>query len=202
MTGEEVANALMKLGWTISDLQDKHIILTREGHEESLSIPKVKFVARGIIKKIIKFADINIGDQITSVEAIHEILLKQYHIHIDLYKHYLELSLKVNIFYYAVTGAILSFYFSNPYSSKIIKYSLILPFLMSILFATIFIYSSIILNVTRNEVFQIRDWLGLRTAPEFNVLKYFLRASAFLFILVAFGLIIFFFFGESNCNAI
>jgi len=52
MTGEEVAKALVKLGWNISDFQDKHIILTKEDHKASLSIPNVKFVARGIIKKI------------------------------------------------------------------------------------------------------------------------------------------------------
>jgi len=195
MTGEEVANALLKLGWNISELQDKHIILIREDHEASLSIPNVKVVARGIINKLLKFAEINIGDQLESAEAIREILLKQYQTHIDLYKHYLDLSLKVNIFYYAVTGAILSFYFTNPYNSNIIRYSLLLPFLMSLLFAAIFIYSSNILKVTRNDVFKIRDWLGLRTAPEFNVLKHFLRASASLFIIVAVGLIIFFFLG-------
>ena len=138
---------------------------------------------------MIRFAEINIGEQLISDEVIRETLLKQYQTHVDLYKHYLELSLKVNIFYYAVTGAILSFYFAKAHDNDIIRYSLLLPFLMSVLFAIIFIYSSIILNVTRSEVFQIRDWLGLRTAPEFNVLKYFLRASASLFILVALGLI-------------
>jgi len=196
MTGDEVADALVKLGWKISDYQGKHIVLTRTDHHESLSIPRFQFIARGVLTKLIKFADINIGEQLLPVETIRETLLRQYQIHVDLYKHYLELSLKVNIFYYAITGAILSFYFTRPHDYYFIKYSLILPFLMSLLFAGIFIYSSIILNVTRKEVFQIRDWLGLRTAPEFNVLKYFLRASAFLFIVVAIGLIISFFLDQ------
>jgi ABC-type antimicrobial peptide transport system permease subunit len=189
VTGNDVANALVNLGWKISDYQNKHIVLIREGQQASLSIPNNQFVARGVIKKLIRFAEINIGDQLISNDSIRETLLKQYQTHVDLYKHYLELSLKVNIFYYAVTGAILSFYFTKAHDNDITRYSLLLPFLMSVLFAIIFIYSSIIINVTRIEVFQIRDWLGLRTAPEFNVLKYFLRASAALFILVAIGLI-------------
>jgi predicted RNA binding protein YcfA (HicA-like mRNA interferase family) len=189
VTGKDVANALVNLGWKISEYQNNHIVLIREDHQASLSVPNVQFVARGVIKKLIKFAEINIGDQLISNEAIRETLLKQYQTHIDLYKHYLELSLKVNIFYYAITGAILSFYFTKAHNNDIIRYSLLLPILMSVFFAIIFIYSSIKLNVTRIEVFQIRDWLGLRTAPEFNVLKYFLIASASLFILVALGLI-------------
>lgn len=189
MTGKEVANALVNLGWKISEYQNKHIVLIREDHHTSLSVPNVQFVARGVIKKLIRFAEINIGDQLISNEAIRETILKQYQTHVDLYKHYLDLTLRVNIFYYAITGAILSFYFTKSHDSNIIRYSLLLPLLMSVFYAIIFIYSSIKLNVTREEVFQIRDWLGLRSAPEFNVLKYFLRASASLFILVALGLI-------------
>jgi len=38
----------------------------------------------------------------------------------DLYKHYLEMTLKFNVFYYAVTGAVLSFYFSNAANANCI----------------------------------------------------------------------------------
>lgn len=189
MTGKDVANALVNLGWKISHYQNKHIVLIREDHQTSLSVPNNQFVARGVIKKLIRFAEINIGDQLISNEAIRETLLKQYQTHVNLYKHYLDLTLRVNIFYYAITGAILSFYFTKSHDNNIIRYSLLLPLLMSVFYAILFIYSSIILNVTRDEVFQIRDWLGLRSAPEFKVLKYFLIASALLFVLVALGLI-------------
>ena len=46
-------------------------------------------------------------------QATRDDLWKQYQLHVDLYKHYLELSLKLNAFSYAVTGAILSFYLSR-----------------------------------------------------------------------------------------
>jgi len=72
-------------------------------------------------------------------------LWKEYNIHIDLYKHYLELVLKFNIFYYAITGAILSFYFSKVQIATI-RYSLIFPILMSLLFASFFFYGAKLLS--------------------------------------------------------
>lgn len=57
---------------------------------------------------------------------------------VELYKFYMDLTVKFNVFYYAVTGAILSFYFANQNIDDV-KYSLLLPILMSIAFAGFFI---------------------------------------------------------------
>ena len=116
-----------------------------------------------------------------------DLLWKQYQMYIDLYKHYLELVIKFNIFYYVVTGGIISFYFSKL-NIPLIKYSLLFPFLMSICFSIIFIYGAYINGVTREDVFNIRDQLNLETAPELNVLTFILIVSAILFIIVALGL--------------
>lgn len=43
-----------------------------------------------------------------------ELLWKQYQLNIELYRTYLDLALKLNLFYYAITGAIVSFYFAHP----------------------------------------------------------------------------------------
>jgi hypothetical protein len=59
-----------------------------------------------------------------------ELLWRQYQLNIDLYKGYLELIVKINVFYYAITGAILSFFFSNQ--NHLTKFSLLLPLFMSI----------------------------------------------------------------------
>jgi hypothetical protein len=40
--------------------------------------------------------------------------LKHYEVLAETVRHSMELLLKANVFYYAVTGAILSFYFSRP----------------------------------------------------------------------------------------
>jgi len=60
-----------------------------------------------------------------------ELLWHQYQMNVDLYKGYLDLVVKINVFYYDITGAIVSFYFSNA-SEPLIKWSLLLPLLMSI----------------------------------------------------------------------
>ena len=38
-----------------------------------------------------------------------DILWKQFSLYVDLYKFYMDITMKVNLFYYGITGAILSF---------------------------------------------------------------------------------------------
>ena len=124
-------------------------------------------------------------------EPDKDILWKQYALHIDLYKHYLELTLKFNVFYYAATGAILSYFFSKS-EIVLLKYSLLFPIAMSITFGILFIYGASKLRITRQDVFIIRDKLGLETAPELNVLSMLLIVSALLMFVVSTILLIFF----------
>jgi len=74
-------------------------------------------------------------------EPDRDLLWKQYELHVGLYKHYLELVLKFNVFYYAATGAILSYFFSKT-DVPLIKYSLLFPIIMSLGFAILFIYGA------------------------------------------------------------
>jgi hypothetical protein len=67
-----------------------------------------------------------------------EILWKQYELQVGLYKGYLDLLLKFNVFYYAATGALISYYFSKP-DIPWMKYSLGFPVL------TVFLWISAIL---------------------------------------------------------
>jgi hypothetical protein len=117
-------------------------------------------------------------------EPTKDLLWKQYELHVGLYKHYLELALKFNVFYYAATGAILSYYFSKT-DVPMIKYSLLFPVIMSLGFAILFIYGAIALRITRQDVFDLRDKLGFETAPELSVLSILLIISASLMIGVA-----------------
>ena len=129
-----------------------------------------------------------------SNEPDKDLLWKQYELHVGLYKHYLELALKFNVFYYAGTGAILSYYFSKT-DVPLIKYSLLFPIIMSLGFGILFIYGAFALRITRQDVFDLRDKLGLETAPELNVLAILLVISATLMVAVA--LIIFWLFLRS-----
>ena len=113
-----------------------------------------------------------------------DLLWKQYQLNIDLYRSYLELVLKVNLFYYAITGAIVSFYFAHA-ADSLIRFALVLPLVMSVAFSGFFIYGAILSRHTRMEIFKIRDALGFHTAPEVRVLIVFLWIFAVIFALVA-----------------
>jgi len=108
-----------------------------------------------------------------------------YLLHIDLYKHYLRLSLELNLFYYAVTGAFISFYFSRPASDRpLLRYSLLLPIAMSFLFACFFLYDAKLHTITRKAVINLRIQLNLGTEPEMNVLTSLLVIWTILFLIV------------------
>jgi hypothetical protein len=117
-----------------------------------------------------------------------EILWKQYELQVGLYKEYLNLLLKFNVFYYAATGALISYYFSKS-GMPWMKYSLAFPILMSGGFAYLFFYSASQTHVVRHELFEIRDKLGLSTAPEYKVLTVYLYLSAILMLFVGVGLL-------------
>jgi len=115
-------------------------------------------------------------------------LWKQYEISVDLYKHYLKLAIEINVFYYAITGAIVSYYFAHRVEAPEIRFALMLPILMSVLLALFFIYGSIMNRYSRDEMFRVREALGLRVAPEFAVLGSLLVIFAALMVLVALSL--------------
>jgi hypothetical protein len=117
-----------------------------------------------------------------------ELLWRQYQQNVDLYRFYLELVLKINIFYYGITGAIISFYFTHP-ATEGIQFSLVLPLVMSVVLTALFLYGAVLLNVTRSETFALRDALKLQVAPEMRVLQVLLISFAVVFVVVAAGLI-------------
>jgi len=118
-----------------------------------------------------------------------EILWRQYSQHTELYKFYLSLIIKVNIFFYGITGAILSYYFTHI-NQGYICLSLILPILLSFIFAFIFIYGAILMKYPREEMFKIRDKLKLYTAPDFNVLTTFLWLFGLLLICIGLAILV------------
>lgn len=119
----------------------------------------------------------------------NQLLFEHYKIHIDLYKHYLELLIKFNLFYYAITGAILSFYFANK-TIIYIQFTLSFPLIMSIIFSWFFIYASRKAKYSRQEIIDIARALELKVFPELNVLVVLLKLFALLFILVSIFLLL------------
>ncbi len=123
-----------------------------------------------------------------------ELLWKKYEHEVSLNRGYLDLVLKINIFYYAITGAILSFYFLHVDDEPIVKFSLVLPFLMSLSFIYFFIRSAKASRYANKEI------VDLAQAINFNgysiiakVLEHFLWIFSILMITVAIGLLVLFF---------
>jgi predicted RNA binding protein YcfA (HicA-like mRNA interferase family) len=54
--GEEVVKAFQRVGWKIARQRSSHVILEKEGHEATLSVPvhKGKNVKRGTLRDLIK----------------------------------------------------------------------------------------------------------------------------------------------------
>lgn len=120
-----------------------------------------------------------------------DLLWKQYASNVDLYKFYLELAVKVNVFYYAITGAILSYYFQRS-TDGIAQYALLLPVLFSFALGGVSLYGASLVHVVRQEMFRTRDALGFQTAPEFMVLIVFLRVLGGLQLVVGLTLMVYF----------
>lgn len=118
-----------------------------------------------------------------------ELLWRQYSQNVELYKFYMDSVIKFNIFYYAVTGAIISFYFANADIPRI-KYALLFPIIISLSFAGFFLYGAHLMKYIRKEVFAIRDALGLKVAPDVGVLSILLYIFSGVFIIVSFGCIL------------
>ncbi|HEX9989925.1 MAG TPA: type II toxin-antitoxin system HicA family toxin [Chloroflexia bacterium] len=58
----EVIAAFERLGWTITRQRGSHIILTKQRHLASLSIPKHDRVARGTLRSLISRAGISVEE--------------------------------------------------------------------------------------------------------------------------------------------
>ena len=61
---EEVVKAFQRAGWKITRQRSSHIILEKEGHEATLSVPvhKGKNVKRGTLRDLIKDAKMSVDE--------------------------------------------------------------------------------------------------------------------------------------------
>ncbi len=118
-----------------------------------------------------------------------ELLFKHYQVLIDAYKHYLEMVLKLIVFHSAITGAILSYYLSQK-NEGVMRYALIFPIVMSLVFAAFAFFGSCRVFYISDEVKRVTILLDFDGYPDPNFLKHALRIAGGLFILIAIGLII------------
>ena len=58
----EVVRTFEKIGWEIARQRSSHIILTKEGHIATLSVPNHPRVARGTLRSLIARAEITVEE--------------------------------------------------------------------------------------------------------------------------------------------
>jgi len=60
LSGREVVKVFERLGWEVARQRGSHIILVKEGHVATLSVPNHCEVARGTLRSLIARADITV----------------------------------------------------------------------------------------------------------------------------------------------
>jgi hypothetical protein len=118
------------------------------------------------------------------------LLWKQYNVYVDLFKFYVDTTLKATTWFYAITGAILTYYFANADTSLfLLRFSLILPLLLSLGLCAIFALGVTQMQELDHNLNYIRKELRLPGKPHVNVLTWFLRLGTILFFFVSTGLL-------------
>jgi predicted RNA binding protein YcfA (HicA-like mRNA interferase family) len=62
LSGREVVKVFRRLGWEIARQRGSHIILVKEGHIATLSVPDHNEVARGTLRSLIARAGLTIEE--------------------------------------------------------------------------------------------------------------------------------------------
>jgi|SRR2546423_6156786 len=118
-----------------------------------------------------------------------EILWRDYALSADLYKFYIETAVKINVFYYAITGGIVTFCFAQ-HQVAYTKWALLLPALMSVGLAVVFGWSVPFATTLRDENYKLAAKLGIESPHEFGPLVFILCIFAGLQAVSAIGVIV------------
>ena len=103
-----------------------------------------------------------VAEKATSPE---ERLWEEYKLHIELYKFHVDAVVRVNVFLFAGTGAIVSYYIANR-GIDFIWVSLLLPLALSAGLAVIFTLGARYHNVSRRQTKDLEKRLKLATTFE------------------------------------
>ena len=62
LNASEVVKIFSSLGWQISRQSGSHIVLVKDGHAATLSVPNHKPVARGTLRSLIRDAGLTVSE--------------------------------------------------------------------------------------------------------------------------------------------
>lgn len=118
--------------------------------------------------------------------------MKQYEMMVDVYKFHFEMVLKFIIFYCAITGAILSFYLSQP-NTGFMRFALAFPIFLGFVFCVFALSGASHVDPMKNHIVQVTGDLHLEPFPSVELLKrlkQMLRVAGALTFLIALCLIV------------
>jgi len=67
-SGREVVKVFEKLGWQIARQRGSHIIMVKEGHIATLSVPDHREIARGTLRALITRAGLTVQEFVTMLK--------------------------------------------------------------------------------------------------------------------------------------
>jgi predicted RNA binding protein YcfA (HicA-like mRNA interferase family) len=68
VSGRKVVQAFEALGWSQARQSGSHIVLVREGHPATLSVPDHREVARGTLRSLIRAAGLSVEDFLQALD--------------------------------------------------------------------------------------------------------------------------------------
>jgi len=117
-------------------------------------------------------------------------LWKQYIVYVDLFKFYVDIAWKSTTWYYAITGAILAYYFNNADpANPYLQYALLLPIVLSVAFCAIYFLGAAQTKDLERRMDRICGNLELTGRPHVNVLWFFLIGGGSICFVVGSGIL-------------
>lgn len=117
-----------------------------------------------------------------------KLLWDEYKLQVETYRFYLDLVIKINLFFYAITGGILSFYFASVNKEQV-QLALVLPLVMSVLLFAFFLFGGISNKTSQKQVKLLATELGFKVYHATITLTYLLYGCSALMALVFVGLL-------------
>jgi hypothetical protein len=109
------------------------------------------------------------------------LLWKQYTVYVDLFKFYVDVAWKSTTWFYAITGAILVYYFNNANAANpFLQYALLLPIVLSLALCVMYSLGASQTKDLERRMDYICNELRLVGRPHVNVLRFFLVGSGVL----------------------
>ena len=62
LSGAETVRAFERLGWSVARQRGSHIVMTKPGAMTVLSVPNHREVAKGILRRLIRTADLTVAE--------------------------------------------------------------------------------------------------------------------------------------------